>query len=43
MTSINFNLFFRKRDVTIATLAAREQALRDGAVLEHGGKILDYS
>ena len=38
MTSINFNLFFRGKDVTIATLAAREQALRNGAVLEHRGK-----
>ncbi len=38
MTSINFNLFFRVKDVNIETLAAREQALRDGAVLEHGGK-----
>jgi len=38
MTSINFNLFFRGKDVTIATLAAREQALRNGAVLEYKGK-----
>ena len=38
MTSINFNLFFRGKDVTIATLTAREQALRNGAVLEHKGK-----
>lgn len=38
MDSINFNLFFRVKDVNIETLAAREQALRSGAVLEHRGK-----
>jgi hypothetical protein len=38
MASINFNLFFRSKDVNLETLAAREQALRDGAVLEHRGK-----
>lgn len=38
MDSINFSLFFRSKDVNIETLAAREQALRSGAVLEHKGK-----
>ena len=38
MDSINFNLFLRGRDVSIETLVAREQALRNGAVLEHKGK-----
>ena len=38
MDSINFSLFFRSKDVNIETLVARDQALRSGAVLEHGGK-----
>jgi len=38
MDSINFNLFLRGKEVSIETLVAREQDLRNGAVLEHKGK-----